>query len=107
MGDLTFCRMQQCKQLSRSIYQVGKYLVTGMGSERIYPICTCSAYKYGKRTVNFGGGYYPEFCKHILQIIKERCNWHEQSGVVQTDEERKEMICPECRGETEWIMVGV
>lgn len=76
MYDLTIVQMQQCKQLSRSVYQIGKYLVTGMGSENTYPHCTCSAYKYGKRTVNFGGRYYPEFCKHIFQVMNERCKWH-------------------------------
>ena len=107
MTDLTIIQMQQCKQLSRSVYQVGKYLITGMGSENTYPHCNCPAYKYGKRTVNFDGDCYPEYCKHIFQVIKDRCNWHEISGKAQTDEQRKKMICPECGGETEWVKVGV
>ena len=107
MHDLTIVPMQQCKQLSRSVYQIGKYLVTGMGSENSYPHCTCPAYKYGKRIINFGGFHYPEFCKHIFQVMKERCEWHEISGKAQTGEQRKKMICPECGGETEWVNVGV
>ena len=107
MHDLTIVPMQQCKQLSRSVYQIGKYLVTGMGSENSYPHCTCPAYKYGKRIINFGGVHYPEFCKHIFQVMKERCEWHEISGKAQTGEQRKKMICPECGGETEWVNVGV
>ena len=107
MYDLTIVQMQQCKQLSQSVYQIDKYIVTGMGSENTYPQCTCLAYKYGRRTVNFGGRYYPELCKHILQVMKERCEWHEISGKAQTDEQRKNMICLECGGETEWVNVGV
>lgn len=107
MPDLIFVQMQQCKSLSQNSYQIGKYLVTGLGSEGVYPRCTCPPYKYGKRTVNFGGDYYPELCKHIQQAEEERCGWHELLGNSQTKQQRERMICPDCGGETDWVNVGV
>lgn len=105
--DLTIVQMQQCKSLSQDSHQIGKYLVTGLGSENRYPRCTCHAYKYGKRIVNFGGRLYPEICKHIEKAERERCGWHELSGKAQTKEQKTKMICPDCGGETELVNVGV
>ena len=108
MGDLSIVSMQQCKKLSVSTWKVGEYLVTGLGSERSYPQCNCPAYRFGKRVVNFGGVMYPEYCKHIDEAEKELVCWHELWGSeVQSDEEREKMICPKCKGETEWVRVGV
>lgn len=108
MGDLTIVSMQQCKKLSVTSIQIGDYVVSGMGSERTYPTCTCPAYRFGKREVDFGGRMYPKTCKHIDEAERLLVCWHEQWGEeVQTDEQRGQMICPKCGGETEWVQVGV
>ena len=108
MPDFTIELMQQCKKLSISVIQIGKYTVTGLGSERTYPHCTCPAYKYAKRDVFFGHNWYPKTCKHIDEAQKHLICWHEQWGEeVQTDEQHEKMICPVCGGGTEWVRVAV
>jgi hypothetical protein len=83
---------------------VGNYVVSGLFSERHYPVCTCPAYKWGKRTVNFGGRMMPPICKHIEQAQKSVCTWHQQySDEVQTEKG----ICPRCGGKTRVVRVGV
>lgn len=76
---------------------VGKYQQTGLFSERNYPRCTCPAYKFAKRTINFGGMMVPPECKHILQAQKEACGWHE---AYSDESQEKEGICPRCGGVT-------
>ena len=100
--------MQQCNKLSIPSIQIEKYIVTGLGSERHYPECTCPAFKFSKRTEIFGGRMMPKFCKHIDKALEELVCWHEQWGEeVQTDEQEKLMICPKCGGETELVNVAV
>jgi len=108
MHDFTITQMQQCKKLSTRSLKIGNYTVSNLGSERDYPICTCPAYKFGKREVKFGNRYYPKYCKHIDEALKQIECWHQQWGEEsQTDEQRKNMICPKCGGPTEWVNVAV
>lgn len=104
MGDLTIVMMEQCCSLSEDMAEVGGYVQTGLGSERHYPQCSCLAYKYGKRVVNFGGRYFPELCKHIEQAQRERCGWHQQWS---PESQEQEGVCPRCGGLTESVQVGV
>ncbi len=106
--DYTIEQMQQCKSLIQGIWIIGKHTVTLATNEREYPFCDCKAYTFGKRTIYFGGRFYPPQCKHIIEAEKKRCGWHEQWGEeAQTEEERKGMICPKCKGETMWVSVAV
>ncbi len=109
MPDLDIVMMQQCKSLSVTSAKVGEYFLTGIGLERLWPACTCSAYKFCKHgTTHFGRQKVPNWCKHIHQYHDNLCAWHEQDGThAQTDEQRKNMLCPKCGGETEWVRVAV
>lgn len=85
-----------------------KYTVSGLMHERSYPECTCPAYTFGKRTVNFGGRMMPKPCKHIEKAEGDLHCWHEQySEEVQSSYQRKRGICPRCGGPTRIVMVGV
>lgn len=103
MGDLTVVIMAQCKSCSETTANVNGYEQTGLGSELTWPRCTCPAYKFSKATINFGGRLVKPACKHINQAMREKCGWHQLTGVSQIEEG----ICPECGGETEYIRVGV
>jgi len=108
MPDLTIEMMQQCRSLEERVTTVGGYVQTGMFSERAWPECTCPAYKFAKRTINFSGRMVAPACKHIKQGQKENCNWHQLVGdPPQTEKQKKNMECPKCKGETVWVRVGV
>ena len=53
-----------------------------------------------------GGYVYTGKCKHQERAMDRVCGWTElQVGEhKQTDEERKGMVCPRCKGETLWRM---
>ncbi len=102
MPDLVAQPMQQCLGCSGTTANVGGYAQCGLGSERAYPSCTCLAYQYGRRTVNFGGFTYPEPCKHIALAQEQICGWHELVGEAQ----EQEGVCPRCGGPTETVMVA-
>jgi len=104
MLDLTFVTMEQCQSLSQDTAEVDGYIQTGLGSERRYPQCSCPAYRYGKRTVNFGRRFYPKPCKHIEQAQKERCGWHQQWS---SESQETEGVCPRCGRPTESVQVAV
>jgi len=99
--------MQQCKQLGQATWHEGGYTQTGMGSERTWPQCTCSAYKFSKATESFGGHPVKPPCKHIERVQQTRCSWHELYGVAQTVYQSTKRVCPECGGSTEWVSVAV
>lgn len=96
--------MQQCTSLSEDTANVGGYFQRGLGSERRWPTCTCPAYKFSKRTINFGGRMVAPPCKHILQAQGERCGWHQQWG---DERQEKAGICPRCGESTEYIDVYI
>lgn len=96
MSDFTYTAMQQCKKLRTSTMKVGDYLVTGIFSGN--PRCTCPAFKFSKNK--------PKNCKHIDQAEKESYCWHQMTGEPQTEEQKNNMICPVCGGETEWVQVA-
>lgn len=104
MPDFTIQIMSQCKKLSQSHDNVGGYEQHHLGSERSWPTCSCPAYKFAKRTINFGGRMVPRFCKHIEQALKSRCQWHELTAEIPQFEKG---VCPLCGGETESVQVAV
>lgn len=104
MTDFTFIQAVQCKQLSKVVADVDGYYVSGLGSERSYPQCNCPAYRFGKRTENFGGRFYPKFCKHIEKYYKESCDWHNQFS---SEEQVEDGVCPKCGGPTEYVQFAV
>ena len=56
-------------------------------------ICECEGYVFR--------GY----CKHQKQAMEALCKWTEKIGPeAQTNEQRKDKICPRCGGPTEWRM---
>jgi hypothetical protein len=79
----------QCSSLHIHERRVGGYLQWNLFEERVYPKCTCPAYKFGKRSVSFGGGMFPEICKHIQQAEKDVCGWHSFTRPFKD-------ICPKC-----------
>ena len=114
MGDLIFVSMQQCASIDGpKTVEVPSgdgedtYTVSGLFHERIYPRCTCPAYRFGKRVVRFGDRWYPEVCNHITEAEGSVCGWHEQTGEAQTPEQRERHICPRCGGPTVGVLVGV
>lgn len=110
MPDLTIIPAQQCTSGSVAAAEVDGYELTGLGSERTWPACTCPAYKFKKAgVVNFGGHMVPNPCKHIKKYEESICGWHEVYSLegTQTKEQREHMICPLCGGPTEWVQVGV
>jgi len=102
---MDFVTKEMCQSIDGpSIAHVGGYEQTGLFSERHYPRCSCPAYKYAKRTINFGGRMVPPVCKHILQAQDEVCGWHQQySPEVQIEKG----VCPKCGGPTVVVRVGV
>lgn len=43
-------------------------------------------------------------CKHQRIALAMVCGWHEGSAEIQTDDQRKNKVCPRCAGDTEWVM---
>lgn len=107
MPDLTIVQMQQCKSNSQLIAHIDGYTQTGLGSEMLWPHCSCEEYENAKPTIDFGGLKVKPLCRHLGQP-KDICGWHEQySEETQTPEEEEGMICPACGGQTEFVSVGV
>lgn len=56
-------------------------------------ICECKSYQFRHR------------CKHQLEATKTFCRWTESEGPEQqTDEQRKLLQCPRCKGPTRRVM---
>lgn len=104
MPDLTIEIRQQCTSGESAITHVGGYEQRFLMSENLWPECTCPAYKYGHRVINFGGRMVPELCKHLKEAKQSLCDWHEAySDEVQT----VQGVCPKCGSATVAVMVGV
>lgn len=70
------------------------YTVTMAGPEGA-PHCTCRSFKYSGSDCN---------CKHIEQVYREGCFWHQQWS----DEELViKGQCPKCGGQTHLVRVAV
>jgi hypothetical protein len=107
-----FISSQMCKSIDGPLTtEVGGYTQENMFSERHWPTCTCPAYKYTKATINFGGRMVKPECKHIEQARVDVCGWHREwanvHDLAQTEEQRKQFICPRCGGPTVAIKVLV
>lgn len=106
MPDFTIETRQMCASIQGpKSASVGGYQQDGLFSERIWPTCTCPAYRFARNgRTNFGGRMVPNLCKHILQAQKEVCGWHEDWS----DERQKvNGVCPRCQGETVIVNVAV
>lgn len=104
MPDFTFVMMEMCKSINGpKSMSINGYEQHGLFSERHYPTCSCPAYKFGKRVVDFGGWMFPNPCKHIRKAESRVCGWHEQYGEAQ----EKSGICPRCGGPTVTVKVAV
>lgn len=105
MFDYTVITMEMCSSIDGpKVTTIGKYTIFGLFSERHYPRCTCPAYKFSKRTVNFGGIMYPPECKHILQAENAVCGWHQQYS---SEPQEQEGICPRCGKKTVLVNAAV
>jgi len=105
MVDLTIVSAEMCSSIDGPLTaNVGDYTQAGLFSERDWPTCSCPAYKFKKRTVNFGGRLVAESCKHIEEAQAQVCGWHSQySGEPQNEPG----ICPRCGASTVLVQIGV
>lgn len=56
-------------------------------------VCQCKGFSYRGK------------CNHQQLAVSEFCGWHETDGkFTQTEQERKEKICPACGGPSKWVM---
>ena len=92
MPDFTYETHQQCTAAKEIV--VGKYVVH-LGNN--VEACTCPAFKFGKGKP----------CKHINQVKEQACFWHSMFGSLQSEEQNKNMVCPDCGGQTEYVRVAV
>jgi hypothetical protein len=104
MPDFTIETRSQCRSLSVHHANVGGYEQSGLHDERCWPTCTCPAYKFSKRTINFGGQTVPPHCKHIREAEEKACGWHE---MFSPERQAQKGVCPRCGGETEYVRVAV
>jgi len=105
MFSLSIVRMEMCSSIDGPMtVEVNEYVISGLFCERTYPRCTCKAYKFSKRTINFGGQKVPPICKHIRQVQRETCGWHQQYS---SETLKKSGTCPRCGASTIFVSVGV
>jgi len=105
MPDLTIISAEMCSSIDGPLTaNVRGYIQTGLFSERDWPTCSCPAYKFKKRTINFGGRMVPEPCKHIIKAQNQVCGWHSQYSAESQEEPS---ICPRCGESTVSVYVGV
>ncbi len=95
--------MQQCTQFGRQTAHVGDYIQYNLAtpSRPAWPRCTCPV----NVTAENGWTEYeetevPEFCEHIERALRDRCVWLELYGAVQTEEQRRNHVCPLCGAST-------
>lgn len=104
MTDFTIEIHWQCSSLENHTANVGGYQQWGLYDERQYPQCSCPAYKFGKRTIVFGGHYYPSTCKHIEQAEKSACGWQ---SLISPEEMTERGVCPRCGSKAVPVKVAV
>lgn len=102
MPDFTIEVHWQCAESNTASF--GGYSQTGLFNERQYPQCTCNAYRYGKRTENFGGYLFPKPCKHIIEAQKHMCGWH---SAYSPEKMTRKGVCPKCGRSAEPVRVAV
>jgi hypothetical protein len=88
---------QMCTSLDCHSAAIGGYQQTGLFDERQWPRCTCPAYKFTKRTINFGGMMVAPPCKHIEAAKEQACGWHQ---AYSEECQEQDDICPRCGGPT-------
>lgn len=61
--------------------------------------CTCAAFAFGKG----------QYCKHIKQVMSERCGWNAEMdpGASPEPNHENEPCCPDCSEEVQAFNVGV
>lgn len=102
MPDLTIEYHVQCAGMT-GVFHFGGYEQTGLFQENRWPACTCRAYQFAKRTMNFGGRMVPPPCKHIEAAQKNACQYHSMiDGAPEV-----EGVCPKCGGPLEVVRVAV
>jgi len=57
-------------------------------------ICDCPGYQYRGQ------------CRHTAAALAKICNWSSESSVPQTEEQRRNRICPRCGGPTVTVEEG-
>lgn len=107
MPDLMAITFAQCKSISDPSANVGGYQQYNLHGTDAYPICTCPAYKYAKRTELFNGKPVPPRCKHILQAEKEICGWMQFIDGGDPVRKGSDIYCPICGNEAEWVSIAV
>lgn len=102
MPDFTIEDHVQCAGM-RATFHEGGYEQTSVFEERMWPTCTCKAYQFARRTINFGGQMVPQFCKHILAVHQTACQYHS----IIDGPPAVEGVCPNCGGPLENVRVAV
>jgi hypothetical protein len=111
MSDLTIVAMQMCAQMDQSVFMIksetdpNKTYVVTYFTERQPHHCTCPAFRNKKRWVNDSSWMKRNYgwCKHLEQVDRTTCQWHEQYGEAQ----EISGTCPLCQGPTVSVRVGV
>jgi hypothetical protein len=95
---LTIVPMEMCESINGPKNAcVGGYRQHSLFHERLWPRCSCPAYKFRRNgSTNFGGENVAVKCKHIEEAEEVVCGWHELYGESQEEPGR----CPRCGGPT-------
>lgn len=101
MHDFTIQMMQQCTHYKES-WKIGGYEQWDLFDERAFPKCSCPSFKYSTQKMK-NGIITQKWCKHLDEVEKQMCTWHELAGEPQ----KEDGWCPRCGRPTEWVRVAV
>ena len=97
MPDFTIEIMQQCTN------NTGNKIINGHSCtvySNGYSECDCDDFQFRRKAKH-------EDCKHLKELKNSLCFWHEMWGKAQTEQQKKEHICPACGSKTISVRVAV
>jgi hypothetical protein len=78
-------------------------LIPSETEKRDYTVMVCPWNHYRENICECLGYLYGSHCKHQLAAQEKLCRWSESEGPEeQTEEQRKNKVCPRCGGPTSW-----
>jgi hypothetical protein len=93
---------QQCREVDAAVVEV--WVPSSSHPDKRHHVIIMDRDDPSEGICDCEGFGFRGYCRHLNEAEAYTCKWTEGDNPQQTEEQRRQKVCPVCGGKTEWMM---